>query len=219
MAKRRWLFRYLGAFFLLCLVSMIPTILSPNPCWGSDSGEELATFSLEADQQALDEVLQQISEATGYEITVDSEHAQLPITVSLKNVTVHEALRRIFGRLSKYMVIDDAAKKISLNIVDSDSKKIGAGQMPDQGTVVRKKIDPMDVEVVPPAEPGGRSFTRREVEAIRARQGKIDPMDREEAPPVNPGEKGFTLREIEAAKSEHKKTMPKQISEVPPEDL
>jgi hypothetical protein len=40
------------------------------PCIGSESGEELATFSLEADQQALGEVLQQIAKTTGYEITI-----------------------------------------------------------------------------------------------------------------------------------------------------
>jgi hypothetical protein len=212
------LFSYLGVFLLLWLGAIF-TILSPIPCIGSESGEELATFSLEADQQALGEVLQEISEATGYEITIDSEHAQLPITVSLKNVTVHEALRRIFGRLSKYMVINDAAKKISLNIVDANGKKIGAGQMSDQVAVVGKKTDPVDVEVVPPAEPGGGSFTQREVEAIRARQVKIDPMEIEEVPPANPGEKSFTLREIEAIRSKQKETVPKQIEEVPPENM
>jgi len=60
---------YLGVFLLLWL-GAISTILSPMPCIGSESGEELATFSLEADQQALGEVLQQIAKTTGYEITI-----------------------------------------------------------------------------------------------------------------------------------------------------
>jgi type II secretory pathway component GspD/PulD (secretin) len=208
---------YLVVFFLVSLASMSQTFLSPNLCLGSESGEELATFSLEADQESLGEVLQRISKVTGYEITTDSEHAQLPITVSLKNVTVHEALRRIFGRLSKYMIIDDAAKKITLQIVDADGKKIGAGDRSDQVAVVEKETDPMDVEVVPPDEPGGRSFTQREVEELRARQVKIDPMDIEEVPPANAGEKSFTLREIEAIRSKQKETRPKQIEEVPPD--
>ena len=102
------LFSYLVAFFLISLGGMRPTVLSPNLCLGSESGEELATFSLEADQESLGEVLQQISEATGYEITIDSEYAKLPITVSLKNVSVEEGWRRILGKLSRYMVIDEA---------------------------------------------------------------------------------------------------------------
>jgi type II secretory pathway component GspD/PulD (secretin) len=189
------------------------------PCTGSESGEDLVTFSLDANQEALGEVLQKISKATGYEIVIEPQHAQLPITVSLKEVTVHEALRRIFGRLSKYMIINDIEKKISLNIVDADGKKIGAGERSDQSAVVGKETDPMDAEVVPPDEPGGRSFTQREVEELRARQVKIDPMDIEEVPPANPGEKSFTLREIEAIRSKQKETMPKQIEEIPPDNM
>ena len=69
MPMRGRLFSYLGVFLLLWLGAIL-TILSPMPCIGSESGEELATFSLEADQQALGEVLQQIAKTTGYEITI-----------------------------------------------------------------------------------------------------------------------------------------------------
>ena len=219
MGKRRSLLIYYLGVFLLIYLGAISTIFSPMPCVGVESGEKLATFSLEVDQQPLGEVLQQISKATGYEIAVDSELAQLPVTASLKNVTVHEALRRIFGKFSKYMIIDDVEKKISINMVETDGKKIGAGKMSDQVGVLGKKTDPMDVEVVPPDEPGERSFTRREVEELRARQGKIDPMDIEEVPPVNPGGKGFTPREIEAIRSTHQEPVPKQVDEVPPENM
>ena len=94
-------------------------VLSPSLGLGSESGEELVTFSLEADQQALGEVLQQISKTTGYEITINPEYAKLPITASLKNVTVYEGLRRILGKLSRYMVIDEAEKKIFVPFVSS----------------------------------------------------------------------------------------------------
>ena len=120
MGKRRSLLIYYLGVFLLIYLGAISTIFSPMPCVGVESGEKLATFSLEVDQQPLGEVLQQISKATGYEIAVDSELAQLPVTASLKNVTVHEALRRIFGKFSKYMIIDDVEKKISINMVETD---------------------------------------------------------------------------------------------------
>ena len=216
MGKRRSLLIYYLGVFLLIYLGAISTIFSPMPCVGVESGEKLATFSLEVDQQPLGEVLQQISKATGYEIAVDSELAQLPVTASLKNVTVHEALRRIFGKFSKYMIIDDVEKKISINMVETDGKKIGAGKMSDQVGVLGKKTDPMDVEVVPPDEPGERSFTRREVEELQARQGKIDPMDIEEVPPDEPGERSFTRREVEELRARQGKIDPMDIEEVPP---
>ena len=170
------LFSYLVVFFLISLASMSPTILSPNPCWGSDSGEGSAVFSLDADQKPLGEVLQQISEATGYEITIDSEYAKLPITVSLKNVSVEEGLRRILGKLSRYMVIDEAEKKISVRIVDAEVKKTTAISS-------QKKVDPLDVEVIPPQEPGGRGITVRELEEMNKRQANTDRRDLKLIPP------------------------------------
>ena len=212
MAKRRWLFRYLGVLPLLCLVSMIPTILSPNPCGGSDSGEERATFSLEADQQALGEVLQQISKTTGYEITIDSEYAKQPITVSLKNVTVEQGLRRILGKLSRYMVIDEAEKKISVRIVDAEVKKTTAIRSP-------KQVDPLDVEVIPPQEPGGRGITQRELEESNKRQATIDPGDLEVIPPDSPGGAGMTARELEALTRQQERNDDRTSILVPPDNV
>ena len=210
MAERRWLFRYLGVFPLLCLMSMIPTILSPNPCLGSESGEELATFSLEADQQALGEVLQQISEATGYEITIDSEYAKLPITVSLKNVSAEEGLRRILGKLSRYMVIDEAEKKISVRIVDAGVKKTTA-------IGSQEKSNPLDQEVIPPQEPGGRGITLRELEEMNKRQANIDPRDLEVIPPQEPGGRGITVRELEEMNKRQANTDRRDLKLIPPE--
>jgi len=58
-------------------------------------------FSLDVKDEPLGEVLVKISKATGYEITIDTGYAKFPITASLKNVTLHEGLRRILGRLNK----------------------------------------------------------------------------------------------------------------------
>ena len=212
MAKRRWLFRYLGVFPLLCLVSMIPTILSPNPCLGSESGEELATFSLEADQQALGEVLQQISEATGYEITIDSEYAKLPITVSLENVSVEEGLRRILGKLSRYMVIDEAEKKIYVRIVDTEAKK-------SKTIASREKVDPLDLEVIPPKSPGERGITQRELEESNKRQSTIDPGDLEVIPPDSPGGAGMTARELEALTRQQERNDDRTSILIPPDNV
>ena len=201
---------YLVVFFLLSLASMGPTILSPSLCLGSESGEEPATFSLEVDQQALGEVLQQISEATGYEITIDSEYAKLPITVSLKNVSVEEGLRRILGKLSRYMVIDEAEKKISVRIVDAKVKKTAAISS-------QRKVDPLDVEVIPPQEPGGRGITLREWEEINKSQANVDRDDLEVIPPQEPGGRGLTLRELEEMNKSQANTDRKDLEGISPE--
>ena len=209
MAKRRWLFRYLGVFLLICL-GAISTIFSPMPCTGSESGEKLATFSLEVDQQPLGEVLQEISKATGYEITVDKEYAKQPITVSLKNVTVEEGLRRILGKLSRYLVIDEAEKKISVRIVDAEVRKTTA-------TSSQKKIDPLDVEVTPPQEPGERGITQRELDEMNKSQANIDPRDLEVIPPQEPGGRGITQRELEEINKSQANTDRRDLEVIPPE--
>jgi len=202
----------LVVFFLVSLANMSPTVLSPSLCLGSESGAELATFSLEADQQALGEVLQQIAETTGYEITIDPEYAKLPITASLKNVTVYEGLRRILGKLSRYMVIDEAEKKISVRIVDGQGKKTTA-------IGSQKKVDPLDVEVIPPQEPGGRGITQGILEEINKSQVNIDPGDLEVIPPESPGGKGMTARELEALTRQLERNDDQTSILIPPDNL
>jgi hypothetical protein len=205
------LFSYLVVFFLFWL-GAISTILSPSPCLGSESGEELATFSLEADQQALGEVLQQISKTTGYEITIDPEYAKLPITASLKNVTVEEALRRILGKLSRYMVIDEAAKKISVRIVDAGVKKTTA-------IGSQEKSNPLDQEMIPPQEPGEQGITQRELEEINKKQANIDRGDLEVIPPQEPGGRGVTLKELEEINKSQANINRGDLEVIPPQEL
>jgi hypothetical protein len=80
------LFSYLVVFFLLGLGGAIPTILSPTPCWGSESGEGPVVFSLDVKDEPLGEVLKKISKATGYEITIATEYTKIPITARLQGV-------------------------------------------------------------------------------------------------------------------------------------
>ena len=208
---RSGLFSYLLVFFLLSPGGMILTVLSPNPCLGSESGEEPTVFSLDVDEMPLGEVLQQISKATGYEITIEPEYANLPITVSLKNVTVEEGLRRILGKLSRYMVIDEAEKKISVRIVDGEAKKTTAISS-------QRKGDPLDVEVIPPQEPGGRGISQRELDESIKSQANIDPGDVEVIPPQEPGGRGITRRELEEMEKSQANIDPMDVEVIPPRE-
>jgi hypothetical protein len=230
------LFGYLTVFFLLGLGWAISTIPGPTPCWGSESGEDPLVFSLAVQDVPLGEVLKKITKVTGYEITIDAEYAKFPITASLKNVTLHEGLRRILGKLSKYMIINDAEKEIAIRIVGPDTRGNGAGNIMGKamsgqkkdGSInsdtqrelnsmssVQNKVDPRDIELVPPENPGEKGLTLRELEAMKAGKPRIDPMDIELVPPENPGEKGVTLRDIEQKKSAEKGNVPENTEIVP----
>jgi len=156
--KKTWLY----FIFLLVLTGML---FAFSPCypsisWSSDSTTE-TTFSLDVEDEPIGEVVEKISKATGYEITIDPEYAKLFITMSFKNVTVDVALRRIFGKLSKYMIINDAEKKISLNVVDAGKNKDGAGKTAAKAIVIEKNIDQYAQEYM-------RGVEKRNQESIQA---------------------------------------------------
>ena len=156
--KKTWL------HFILLLV-LTGMLFAFSPCypsisWSSDSTTE-TTFSLNVEDEPIGEVVEKISKATGYEITIDPEYAKLPITMSFKNVTVDVALRRIFGKLSKYMIINDAEKKISLSVVDAGKNKDGAGKTAAKAIVIEKNIDEYAQEYM-------RGVKKRNQEPIQA---------------------------------------------------
>ena len=172
MAKRRWLFRYLGVFLLLCL-GAISTILSPMPCTGSESGEEPTVFSLDVKDEPLTEVLNKISKLTGYEIVVAGRWAYLPITVSIKNASIHEALNRVLRKFNHTIVVDDSKRKVTLALYDP-----GVIPRPQQDVVSarQKAAAPQDLEVIPPQKPGERGVTQRQLEEMQKRQKAIAPQ-------------------------------------------
>jgi hypothetical protein len=75
----------------------------------------------------------------------------------------------------------------------------------------RPSGDPDQVEVLPPPQPGGRSITLGEINALRVAQSeeKVDPQIREVLPPQQPGKPGVTLGEINALKP----TQPGQVDD------
>ena len=215
MAKRRWLFRYLGVFLLLCL-GAISTILSPMPCIGSESGEEPAVFSLDVKDEPLTEVLNKISKLTGYEIVVAGRWAYLPITVSIKNASIHEALNRVLSKFNHTIVLDDIQKKVVVSIYDP-------GVTPRQQKAIvstrQKEVGPEDVEVIPPRKPGERGVTQRQLEAMQKSQKTIDPLDIEVIPPQKPGERGVTQRQLEAMQKRQVTIDPLDVEVIPPQKV
>ena len=213
MAERRWLFRYLGVFLLLCL-GAISTILSPMPCIGSESGEEPTVFSLDVKDEPLTEVLNKISKLTGYEIAVAGRWAYLPITVSIKNASIHKALNKVLSGFNHTIVVDDSKKKVTLALYDPG---VTPRQQKDIVFTRQKEVGPLDVEVIPPQKPGERGVTQRQLEAMKKSQKTIDPLDIEVVPPQKPGERGVTQRQLDEMQKSQKTIAPQAIPSKNPE--
>jgi len=208
MAMRGRLFSYLLVFFLLGLGVMISTVLTPNPCLGSESGEEPTVFSLDVKDEPLIEVLNKISKLTGYEIAVTGKWTYLPVTLSIKNAPLHEALNRVLSKFNHTIVIDDLQKKVVVSIYDPG---VTPKQQKDRVFTRQKEIDPLDVEVIPPRKPGERGTTQRQLEAMKKSQATIDPLDVEVIPPRKPGERGVTQRQLEEMKKSQPTIAPQVI--------
>ena len=100
--------------FLLILVGGIISTGLAITSFGSQKGSELPVFSLSAKEEPLRKVLDKISIASGYEITLNGASGDLPVSVTFKNATLDEALKRVLANLDYVAVWDEEDKKISL---------------------------------------------------------------------------------------------------------
>jgi hypothetical protein len=73
--------------------------LTPLFCVGAEKGSKSVPFSLSASNERLDAVLEKISKASGYTITVNEGWRNRAITVHLENVTVEEGLKTLIDAL------------------------------------------------------------------------------------------------------------------------
>lgn len=102
--------------------------------------------------------------------------------------------------------------------------EITPGKEPVTGTTVKEAAKSsksparllLDEEVLPPAAPGEKGMTRRELEQLKAAQPQIDPLDEEVIPPAAPGEKGITRRELENIQKQQAEIDPMDQEVVPP---
>jgi hypothetical protein len=119
-------------FLFLLLLSLVGGHLVSLPCWGADiTGSEGPVFSLGMENKPLINVLDHISNVTGYEITVNEAWANAPLTATLNDVTVEEGLRKIIerlGRLSYLIVTYKESKRIEILIIPAHLAE-GKGQI------------------------------------------------------------------------------------------
>ena len=203
MRPKKKSFNTFAVFILLFGVGILATNLFSMPSWAYETRSEPAVFSLDVKDEALKVVLGKITKLTGYTIRVNEKWADLPITASMQNVTIEEALKKILDNYA--LIIENTQKYISIFICgpirSSNNKQVITLEKPGEGGITKrelnaimanqKKIDPLNLEVIPPTEPGGKGITQREIDAIRSQQEKIDPLDLEVIPPTEPDGKGI----------------------------
>lgn len=199
---------------------------------GAENGSEAPSFSLDERCETLQEVLTRISKATGYEIKVYPEGADLPVMMKLKNVTVYEGLKRVLRRLNHAIVINDEEKKISLVIYDAST--LGRSSQKKPAMVIfskqpmkkkkagalleREESASIESQVIPPGKHGEPGITRKELDVIWSRREKTNPQDLEVIPPETPGKTGVTQRDIESINSSLKEIEPKHREIFPPKN-
>ena len=187
---------------------LLPLLIAPLNLLASEKLSADHKISLTAKEEALGEVLKQVARKYGYRITISPEYANIPISTSFQNLTLHEAIRRILGKLDRFVLIDEADRVIQLGCVGNTAAN-GVEPFARHSA----KYDALDLEVVPPDESGSPSMTLGEIKTLKKSRPYQNPGDVEIVPPEYPGQKGITLKEIKK-----KKYDPNEQEIVPPDN-
>jgi len=193
-------------------------------------GEPSPTYSLEARGEHLGEIIQKLAEMSGYEISLDPNWEAMPVSISIRNVTLYEGLNLLLSRINTAIVIDMAEKKCSIMIFDSfadhqsntfgasdiETNSADANENTQNSLLSENTIDPLDMEVTPPSVSGEKGITLRELAELEKNQNQLDDENREIIPPKKSGEKGITARELAEIEKHQNQIDPKNMEVIPP---
>ena len=76
--------------------------------------------SLNANNEPLSEVLDNVSQASGYEFIIDENWADLPITVKFDAIPLNQALKRILASVN-HAIIYNSDRKVLIRIYEMDT--------------------------------------------------------------------------------------------------
>lgn len=114
-------------------------LMSPVGSFAGSSaaaGDEL--ISLTAENEPLGNVFNKISVATGYEIVLDHNWRNYPVSVALEKVPLHQGLKRILKDLNN-VIVYVSRKKIKIIIYDKISHDAGPSEPPIQRAPVSQQ--------------------------------------------------------------------------------
>jgi hypothetical protein len=144
-------------------------------CWGADK-DNSAVFSLAVNNEPLGEVLEKISKASGYQITVNEGWRNKTVSVRLENVTLEDGLKAVMeelGRPSHVLIYDKERKTIEIVLLTSSaSDSESATQVESSGPFRRLR------QIVPPPAQRAKPVARPGLRRMRARS-PTPPVSRE----------------------------------------
>ena len=179
------------AFFLILFLGWsLPWGLGPLLCVGAEKGARNAPFSISATNERLDVVLDKISKASGYTITVNEGWRNKATTVRLENVTLEEGLKALIdalGKPSHLLLYDQTQKKVDIVMIPGSSTALDSSVRPEPQPRSLRQIGPVGPErsVSPQARPVPRR-TRQRVIPPPTSPGQVQEPGREEPPVVQP---------------------------------
>ncbi|MGD8520095.1 MAG: hypothetical protein PVF56_03030 [Desulfobacterales bacterium] len=101
-----------------CLPVFFVILTSYSFAHGKSSFQEMITLNTE--NQPLAEVLEDVSRASGYELIIDENWDDLPITVKFDAIPLDQALKRILAKVN-YAIIYSSDRKVLIRIYEKDS--------------------------------------------------------------------------------------------------
>ena len=196
--------------FFLCACVLTVVNMTPGTSWVYAAGGQPRTYSLEAKGTPLGEIIQKLSEISGYEISLDPDWEAMLVSISMRNVTLYEGLNLLLSRLNSAIVIDPGEKKCSITIFDSigDQQSATFGLLGVESNTPTKKgpiqkslpsedtTEQLDLEVLPPLSSGEKGINLRELVELEKDQNQLDDENREILPPDKSGYRGITVRDL-----------------------
>jgi hypothetical protein len=137
--------------------------------WASD-GENESVFSLDVNNERLDDVLARISKASGYEISVNEGWRSKTVSARLENVTLEEGLKAIMeelGRPSYLLVYDKEKKRIEIVLVPASTSAAESARKVEPSAPLRRQQ-----QAVLPTPERGNPVTRPSLRRIRERPAR-----------------------------------------------
>jgi hypothetical protein len=178
-----------GWFLVLCFGIALLGDLEPRLCFGAEKGSRNLPFSLSATSEPLDAVLEKISKASGYKITINEGWKNKAVTVRLENVTVEEGLKTLIealGRPSHLLMFDESQKKIEIVMIPGTSGASDSSSRLEPPARTPRQIGPSSPERTrPPVRTIPRRTRQRVIPPPTAPEEVHEP-DREETPIGHP---------------------------------
>ncbi len=152
--------QHAAVLFVLFSLIYCCELSRPLPAYCENAiAEEL--ISLDANNQPLGEILDDISAETGYQFRIDESWNDFPVTASIKNEPLHKGLKRILRNLNS-AVIYGPDRTIRIKIYDQEKS---TGQPAGQAIVNRSYEETLRQPVISrnprPLNPGAQLRNRK----------------------------------------------------------